>query len=172
MARNPSTARARRERRSPFGLWFPLFAWMCTLWVLSAQSSLGPAGGFFGLPHGDKIAHATAYAILTVLFFRLFNARCLPLTRRAPVFLALFATLLYGLTDEVHQAYVAGRDASIWDLLADGMGACVAGLFLVLWTDRPRGPSRIGDALSDLKTVPSAAPQAARRAHSVAPPNY
>jgi len=75
------------------------------------------------------------------------------------------------LTDEVHQAYVVGRDASVWDLLADGTGGCLAGLFLVLWTDRPRGPSRVGDALSDLKTGTATAAAPPRRAPSAVRPS-
>ena len=128
-------------------LWAPLLAWMGTLWVLSDQAHLGPAARLWGLAEGDKIVHALAYAVLAALTFRLTSSRRVPLVYRAPVFVAVLSTVLYGVFDEIHQAYVPGRDASVWDVVADGVGACVMGLFLILWTDRPRGPSRVGKLL-------------------------
>jgi len=37
--------------------------------------------------------------------------------------LALFLTVLYGLTDEFHQIFVQGRTARLEDVAADGVGA-------------------------------------------------
>ncbi len=119
---------------------------MGLLWYLSEQSSLGPAGALL-CRHGDKIAHAISFGVLAFLFYRVAASRALPGLHRAPVFAAVAFALLYGVLDECHQAHVPGRDPSLWDLAADLTGASLAGLFLILWTDRPRGPSRLRDAL-------------------------
>jgi VanZ family protein len=37
--------------------------------------------------------------------------------------------VLFGISDEYHQAFIPGRFASLWDLMADGFGA----LFVVVW---------------------------------------
>lgn len=152
-------ARTRRLRdRNPFlVLWMPLLAWMGFLWVMSAQPSLAPYGirtgqpGWSGLLALDKLAHTGAYAILVLLAFRIPYGRRVPVLSHAPVLFAVVFALLHGLADEIHQAYVPGRMVSMWDLVADAIGAFGMGLFLVLWTDRPRGPSRVGDVAKRMR---------------------
>ncbi|MBD3175515.1 MAG: hypothetical protein GF320_10050 [Armatimonadia bacterium] len=127
------------------------------LWVMSAQPSLSAYGirtgpsGWSGLLAPDKLAHIGAYAVLVLLAFRIPYGRRLPLLSRAPVFFAVAFALAHGLADEVHQVYVPGRMVSMWDLVADSIGAFGMGFVLVLWTDRPRGPSRVGDAVGKAK---------------------
>ena len=41
------------------------------------------------------------------------------------IFFGAFLAFLYGLTDEIHQAFVPGRDASALDVMADGTGAMI-----------------------------------------------
>jgi hypothetical protein len=124
---------------------------MGLLWFLSDRSSLGPAEFLLAFPNGDKVAHAIAFGTLAFLFYRLAASRTLPAVGRAPVLFAVLFALLYGVTDECHQAHVPGRDPSVWDLLADLVGASLVGAGLILWTDRPRGPSRAGDALKRVR---------------------
>jgi len=45
--------------------------------------------------------------------------------RKNVVLYAPLLALLYRLTDEFHQLSVAGRDASAFDLIADGLGAFI-----------------------------------------------
>jgi hypothetical protein len=139
--------RRARERRPLVTLWSPLLVWMGLLWVLSDQSSLGPAGAWLGRANADKLAHAIAFGVLAILFYRPLALRRVLLLSRGPVFFAVLFALLYGILDECHQAHVPGRDPSVWDLAADLVGAALAGIALIFWSDRPRGPSRVGDAL-------------------------
>lgn len=165
MANTPTGRRGRQQR--PFvSLWLPLFVWMGLLWFLSDRSSLGRAGMLLSFPNSDKVAHAIAFGTLAFLFYRLSASRTLPLLGRAPVFFAVLCALLYGVVDECHQAHVPGRDPSVWDLLADLVGASLVGAGLILWTDRPRGPSRAGDALGRLR---GRAPRPARPERPRAP---
>ncbi len=135
----------------------PLLAWIGFLWILASMSCLDRYGlaesapGLTGLLAPDKIAHMCAYAVLTALAFRVGYGRRAPLVSAAPVFCAVLFSLLHGVAEEVHQVYVPGRMASAWDLLADGIGAAAMGLLLILWTDRPRGPSRVGLWLQALR---------------------
>ncbi len=91
------------------------------------------------LPGLDKIAHAAIYALLAWLAARAFAtlpygayASCIPWA--AVVFAAL-----YGLSDEVHQSFVPGRSADVWDLVADTVGAAGGAL---LYRYRPLRRSR------------------------------
>ncbi len=81
------------------------------------------------LPGLDKLAHFAIYALLAFLAARAFAT--LPAADRAQVLPwagAVFA-VLYGLGDEIHQSFVPGRNADLWDLVADASGAIVGALF-------------------------------------------
>lgn len=74
--------------------------------------------------HQDKVFHFVAYFIMGILAWRFFYDH---FTRPVKVTIAsLFFCSLYGITDEWHQFFVIGRDASFLDWLADTMGASIA----------------------------------------------
>ncbi len=69
--------------------------------------------------------HAVEYFIFGFLLARLManselGAQCSMFSIFLLAFLIAFA---YGGTDELHQYFVPGRQCSLWDLLADGLGA-------------------------------------------------
>ncbi len=70
-------------------------------------------------PPWDKLAHALEYGGLGFLLGR-------GLGRPLP---AAVLAVLYGLSDELHQRYVPGREASAGDLLADAVGALIGAFF-------------------------------------------
>ena len=76
----------------------------------------------------DKLLHLAEYYILGYLLMRVFTTSGTPLLAASPVAAAILVGSAYGLSDEIHQAFVPGRVASPWDLLFDaagvGLGAC------------------------------------------------
>jgi VanZ family protein len=129
----------------------PPIAEAIALFILSAQEKLPET------PGGDKVAHFTAYAALGFL-----TARALAWTTahrgRALVFLSFVLAALYGVSDEFHQSFVPGRDASVADALADAAGALIGSLgWLRLSAVRvfsssalpPRSPPREGSPPED-----------------------
>jgi VanZ family protein len=105
--------------------WLPAVAYMAGIWILSS-SPLPIALDDF--PLKDKAAHFLEYAVLGLL-----NAHAIARTwpqlhgRRALVCAALL-TAVFGWADEMHQAFVPGRNADTLDLLADALGACAGAL--------------------------------------------
>jgi len=96
-------------------VWGPAAAWAVLLFLLS--SIPGGVGGL-ALPISDKLVHAALYAVLgSALAFG--RARS-PMVVPHLVLLCLGA--LYGVTDEVHQAFVPGRSPDIADWIADVVG--------------------------------------------------
>lgn len=100
--------------------------WMIGIFVLSAQSTLPRTGG---IPV-DVIAiagHLVAYAVLAGLIrIAVGDARR---DRRADILAVALATI-YGLTDEFHQSFVPGRNASAFDVVVDLVGA-TAGIWII-----------------------------------------
>src|SRR5262245_23763885 len=79
----------------------------------------------------DKTLHLSAYFVLGVLTVRaVLGGLPARLTRRGAA-LALLIAIGYGVFDEVHQAFVPGRTADVFDLIADSAG--VAAALVVCW---------------------------------------
>ena len=50
----------------------------------------------------------------------------------------LLGSFLYGLSDEFHQSFVSGRNASILDSIADTIGGVVGGCMYLLFLKRAK----------------------------------
>ena len=80
-----------------------------------------------------KWAHVTEYAVLAWFFWRALRKPVRDDPRpwkRSEAVTSLVCVALYGISDEVHQAFVPSRQASPWDVLIDTGGAAL-GLFVV-----------------------------------------
>lgn len=95
--------------------WLPAVAWILVLYTASAQTSI-PSPSRWGLT--DKQVHFAVYGALGVtLAWGWLRSK-----GRVPHWVAMGAGLLYGVLDEVHQAFVPGRAPEISDVLADWLG--------------------------------------------------
>ena len=77
----------------------------------------------------DKVMHFISYGILGYLLARSIKDASAGLTWRQVILVSLLA-LAYGASDEFHQSFVVGRDASFADLLADGLGGFAGAMLL------------------------------------------
>ncbi|MFO7156240.1 MAG: VanZ family protein [Pseudomonadota bacterium] len=83
----------------------------------------------------DKLLHFGEYAVLAFLVNR---AICLIRPGIAPRAVAVLAVVLataFGVTDELHQRFVPGRDASVFDLLADFFGSIAGAMAYTAWAE-------------------------------------
>ena len=111
-------------------LWGPPLLWMAVLFALSSRPALGVAGQ---IP--DWLTHGGAYLLLGALLCRALAGGWKPLSAGGALSAVLLATL-YGISDEYHQSFVPGRDASAGDVAKDFGGACLGAL---LFTRALRG---------------------------------
>jgi VanZ family protein len=98
------------------GAWLPAVAWAAVIYWFSSLSTL-PVPQLDGL---DKVEHFTAYGLLAYL-----SARGCAASRLPPAW-GLVLACLYGVSDELHQAFVPGRSADVFDWMADAAGAAAA----------------------------------------------
>ena len=102
--------------------WLPLGAYCVAIFI---QSS-GPAPvALPGWDFGDKLLHLAGYAVLGALCVRALGT--LRLRRNLPLLAALsiLFSLLYGVSDEIHQYFVPSRQADVLDVLFDGLGGAL-----------------------------------------------
>lgn len=98
--------------------WAPVVGWAAVIFLLSAVPSLESGLSLTWDVILRKIAHATEFAILTFLLLRAFG-RPMPLR----MVFALALGVLYAASDEIHQAFVPGREPAGLDVLIDAVGA-------------------------------------------------
>ena len=92
-----------------------------------------PAPAFFGI---DKGVHFIVFGVLAAL-------AALAWRRFGP---AIAVAIVWGILDELHQRYTPNRDSSVYDALADALGAaCGAALTLWLVERRTRRREHHGD---------------------------
>ncbi|MDQ6995041.1 MAG: VanZ family protein [Mariprofundaceae bacterium] len=99
------------------------------IFFLSSQSTLIDTPLDFA--NKDKVMHASAYAILALFAWRFFRHH-LQAAHYLGIISVLFASI-YGISDEFHQSFVVGRDADVWDWVADTTGASVMVWVLYQW---------------------------------------
>lgn len=98
-------------------LWLPVFVWATVIFSLSSTSSLKVSDFFIWDFISKKIAHLFIYAVLFSLILRA--------TKRNWI-LSFLLTMIYAASDELHQSFVFGRNASVLDLGFDLSGANIA----------------------------------------------
>jgi hypothetical protein len=99
--------------------WLPVVAWAGLIFALSSIPDLGTGLGGWDLAL-RKAAHVAEYAILGALL-----ARALSDAVVGWVWISWLAGTVYAATDELHQHFVPGREASGVDIVLDAIGVAV-----------------------------------------------
>lgn len=106
--------------------WMPTWLWMGIIFAFSSRPSDElPDFGLYDLLV-KKGGHMLGYALLAWLFFRSWQGSR---PRNRAYTLAFLSSVLYAVSDEVHQSFVPGRHARVTDVLIDTIG-----ILLALWT--------------------------------------
>ncbi|MFN0109295.1 MAG: VanZ family protein [Blastocatellia bacterium] len=133
--------------------WLPPLTWMAAIFFFSTDSFSGENTGslLYDIAHKlfpsltleqfqpihvaiRKAAHFTEYGLLTLLLFRAFRTGNTVRWKWSWARYSWLVIVIYALSDEYHQSFVASRTASIYDSLVDISGGTTA--LLVLWLIR------------------------------------
>ena len=107
-------------------VWGPALAVMALLFLVSSIPGSSP----WLWRGGGRAGHVVAYGVLGALLVHALAGGNWRAVRARHVAGAVAAAALYGLSDELHQRFVAGRAWDPLDLQADAVGA-LAGALLV-----------------------------------------
>ena len=119
--------------------WLPLIIWLSVIFIVSSihgsKFHLLPFNSITQI-HIEEILsyrqaafHAGEYGLLAILMYRLLRLK-LDQAYRFIYLLSLTTSILYAISDEVHQYFVPGRFATLTDLIFDTIGM-ILGLFCV-----------------------------------------
>lgn len=116
--------------------WLPVLLWAALIFWLSSMSVTPEPEAVRGFPGWSQEAHFTLYLVLGALLFR---AIAMP-SSMVQLSMPMVIGALYAASDEVHQFFVPGRQADLFDFIVDvaGLAAGVLVAFYCL-TARPDG---------------------------------
>lgn len=109
-----------------FIYWTPVIFWAALIFLLSSRPGLRVATGVYDFLT-RKPAHVIEYLTLSVLLFRALTygggSSGNKLSLKQVGLVSFLFTLLYAISDEVHQMFVPLREGRVSDLLFDAIGA-------------------------------------------------
>jgi VanZ family protein len=109
-------------------LWGPVLLYMGIIFLVSHQPEVSIPAGL-----SDKQSHSLAYTLLGVLMVRALAGGLGARISARTALLGIVLTALYGISDEYHQMFVAGRSAELYDLYADAIGGALGAFACWLW---------------------------------------
>ena len=104
----------KQQLSQKISLYLPLIIWCLVIFIFSNRKTTVNVGPNYWTDFVvKKIAHIIEYAILSILSYGAFNKSKIK---------ALIFVLLYGISDEIHQSFVPGREPRIRDVIIDLLG--------------------------------------------------
>ena len=103
----------------PNTYWIASFVLMCLIFLLSSFPAPEELPVF---PFADKLYHLLEYGLLASLIY-FARERWRP--RVYPILIPFLIAFLYGISDEIHQYFVPGRNADVFDAIANALGAFI-----------------------------------------------
>ena len=102
--------------------WLPAVTWAGIIFYLSGQSGLSVGLSNPNETLARKLAHMIEFGVLAWLVWRAFHFH-LKLETKSSIIWAIFFSLLYAISDEMHQMFVADRAGRPIDVLVDLLGS-------------------------------------------------
>jgi VanZ family protein len=121
--------------------WIPVITWMCVIFFFSSRQKVVVSEDnqlnflFF------KTLHVLEYYMLYFLSFRAVKYTWRNHPKGMWCIVAFAITILYAVTDEVHQLFVPTREGRLRDVIIDAGGAALS--FLTLWIILPKLPAKL-----------------------------
>ncbi len=110
--------------------WGPVCGYAGLIFYLSSQPHPEEKLPMFIKLFSDKVLHGVEYAVFAALCYRAIQGSGPDSWRPYAIPVAIFLASLYGVSDEVHQAFVPFRDSSGYDWIADTVGATFGAIII------------------------------------------
>ena len=108
--------------------WFPVFLYSAIIFGVSALPNVKTPYSKF---YFDKVLHMFLYMPFGFFLAKALNNSLNPLSKKMLMAAVVVFSLAYGLSDEFHQSFVAGRSSSREDAVADMVGGFLGGLIYI-----------------------------------------
>lgn len=105
-----------------FLYWIPVIIVMTIIFVLSSRQSINVSDTKAVNFSLFKTLHILEYAFLYFLLFRAFRKSLKKQNQNKALIFAMIVSLLYAVSDEIHQSFTPTREPSIRDITFDAIG--------------------------------------------------
>ncbi|MCM8780494.1 MAG: VanZ family protein [Candidatus Omnitrophica bacterium] len=105
--------------------WLPAIIYSIIIFYISSQPGNQLPDLFLGQ---DIIFHIIEYGIFALFISRALKHSLPKQSYLKRIFFSCIMLSVYAITDEIHQAGVPYRDASVWDVVVDAIGGFVGSL--------------------------------------------
>jgi VanZ family protein len=109
--------------------WLPVVFWAFVIFFFSAQPTQRASRIYWEDFIIKKSAHIIEYFVLSLLLFRALISQKIEKTKSLKI--SALVSVIYAITDEFHQSFVPGRDATVRDVLIDSFGVFLAVYFIL-----------------------------------------
>lgn len=111
--------------------WLPPLIWMGVIFYVSSRPRISITENSLYAFLIFKTLHLIEYALLYFLLFRaLYSLKGKNFTLGHKFLLAFIVSALYGLSDEIHQAFVPTREGRLRDVFIDSGGALLMYIYI------------------------------------------
>ncbi len=134
--RDNEAGRRDRNHRKFFANWSPPVLWSAGIFYLSSLP-----GSVIRLPSIiliDKFLHLVVYGLLNVLVMRSCRKSGM---KKSVIVASMLYSILFALSDEIHQYFVPGRLSDPMDFVADVLGVLISGWVFMRFFSHARSDS-------------------------------
>jgi VanZ family protein len=117
-----------KTKRSTWYYWLPAIAWMVVIFALSSRTRVSVAPEYWTNFMFFKTLHVIEYAVLYALTLRGLAHGSKPTTQHYQK--SAIITILYAISDEIHQTFVPTRQGTLRDVLIDSIGVYLSYLII------------------------------------------
>ena len=117
----------------PLRTWLPPILWALLIFMGSSIPG-NQIPGQVGM--ASRVLHVLEFMVFGFLLAHSLKVQAPHVPRGQLFLIAWILGVLYGMTDEIHQAFVMGRNADRLDVIADAMGSLVGVAGWLVWKKR------------------------------------
>jgi len=128
--------------------WAPVVVWMIIIFLLSSRQSVTVSPEYFLNFLFFKTLHIIEYSILFALTARALYRGGRGEVKRDVYVWAFIMTVVYAMSDELHQQFVPSRQGHLRDVIIDGIGAGLTWFYLVQLL--PKAPKKLKNLARNL----------------------
>jgi len=111
--------------------WLPPLIWMTIIFYLSSRTRIITINEYIVSFIIFKTLHVIEYGLLYFLTFRAFYSLSdKKINRQKKFILPLIISILYAVSDEIHQKFVPSREGRIRDILIDSLGVYLMYIYI------------------------------------------
>ncbi|MFC1646922.1 VanZ family protein [Patescibacteria group bacterium] len=130
--------------------WLPPIIWMVVIFTFSQRQRVSVSEDYIYNFIFFKVLHLIEYGFLMFLNYRAIR-NTLKISDSKGLWYGFLLTFIYAVTDEFHQSLVPTREATVRDVIIDGLGAYLS--WILIKNILPIAPKKLKNLAKNLQII-------------------